>query len=177
MNAKHPDKRVIVRKLVSVSAVALLCETLAVSWIYKHGGLTPLNATSVMIATMTGMVTVLCYSVFGPVANEPPSRAGARSSADGTGGVESETIYVIESLKESWGLSNAEAEVTVYAVKGFSNKEISELRGASIATVKKQLGSVYRKSGLANRFQLIAHVNDEEMSLIHGAATPETVAS
>lgn len=68
---------------------------------------------------------------------------------------------VLKDLRETWGLSAAETEVAVFAVKGFSNKEISELRGSEVATVKKQLSSVYRKTGLENRFQLISHVNEE----------------
>ncbi|MDN5785912.1 helix-turn-helix transcriptional regulator [Pseudorhodobacter sp.] len=60
-----------------------------------------------------------------------------------------------------WGLSQAEADVAIFVVKGFSNSEIAEMRGCAIATVKSQLGRIYHKSGLDSRYQLIAFVTDE----------------
>lgn len=66
-----------------------------------------------------------------------------------------------------WGLSQAEADVAIFVVKGFSNAEIAEMRGCAIATVKTQLGRIYHKSGLASRYQLIAFVTDEVCSMAH----------
>lgn len=63
-----------------------------------------------------------------------------------------------------WGLSQAEADVAIFVVKGFSNSEIAEMRGCAIATVKTQLGRIYHKSGLESRYQLIAFVTDEVCS-------------
>ncbi|KIN71546.1 helix-turn-helix transcriptional regulator [Sulfitobacter guttiformis] len=65
----------------------------------------------------------------------------------------------------TWGLSQAEADVAIFVVKGFSNGEIAEMRGCAIATVKTQLGRIYQKSGLASRYQLIAFVTDEVCSM------------
>jgi len=70
-----------------------------------------------------------------------------------------------------WGLSQAEADVAIFAVKGFSNTEIAEMRGSAIATVKSQLGRIYQKSGLESRYQLIAFVTDEVCGM---AAKPDT---
>ncbi|MZR12202.1 helix-turn-helix transcriptional regulator [Maritimibacter sp. DP07] len=55
-----------------------------------------------------------------------------------------------------WGLSPAEEEVALFALKGFSNQEIAELRGKSEATVKTQMNAVFRKAGVNNRSQLMA---------------------
>lgn len=61
----------------------------------------------------------------------------------------------------TWGLSQAEADVAIFVVKGFSNSEIAEMRGCAIATVKTLLGRIYHKSGFDSRYQLIAFVTDE----------------
>ncbi len=54
-----------------------------------------------------------------------------------------------------WGLTPAEADVAMFAVKGFSNQEIAELRGKSIGTIKAQSNSVFRKAGVSGRAQLV----------------------
>ena len=56
----------------------------------------------------------------------------------------------------------------IYAIKGFSNAEIGELRGTSAATVKSQMNAIYRKTGFSNRQQLIAFMVEE---LLHGAGS------
>ena len=61
----------------------------------------------------------------------------------------------------TWGLSQAEADVAIFVVKGFSNSEIAKMHGCAIATVKTQLGRIYHKSGFDSRYQLIAFVTDE----------------
>lgn len=68
---------------------------------------------------------------------------------------------VIQQCARSWGLSKAEGEVASLAAKGFSNSEIAEMRGSSVPTVNTQLGSIYQKSQLDSRYQLIAFVTDE----------------
>lgn len=67
-------------------------------------------------------------------------------------------------LFEDWGLSASEADVAIYAMKGFSNAEVAALRGTSASTVKSQLNAVYRKSGMSNRQQLIAFLVEELLS-------------
>lgn len=67
-------------------------------------------------------------------------------------------------LFEDWSLSPSEEAVAVYAMKGFSNAEVAKLRGTSAATIKSQLNAVYRKSGFANRQQLISFLVEELLS-------------
>ena len=62
----------------------------------------------------------------------------------------------IDQQFSSWGLSEAEKEVTLLALKGMSTKEISSARNTSEKTVSQQLGSVYQKSGLHGRQELTA---------------------
>ena len=54
--------------------------------------------------------------------------------------------------------------MTTYVMKGFSNAEVAELRGTTAATVKSQLNSIYRKSGCANRQQLISFLVEDMLS-------------
>lgn len=71
-----------------------------------------------------------------------------------------------------WGLSQAEADVAIFVVKGFSNSEIAAMRGCAITTVKTQLGRIYQKSGFESRYQLIAFVTDEVCAMANEAEAP-----
>lgn len=55
-----------------------------------------------------------------------------------------------------WSLSAAESEVALFLLKGFSHKEIAELRRTSERTAREQARAVYRKSGLPGRPSLSA---------------------
>jgi DNA-binding NarL/FixJ family response regulator len=63
---------------------------------------------------------------------------------------------VIEAYFERWGLTGAEANVALLAIKGFEVTEIAELRGAAASTVRVQLAKVYAKAKVANRTQLLS---------------------
>lgn len=66
----------------------------------------------------------------------------------------------VENQFDKWGLIPAEAEVALFALKGFSNQEIAGLRGKSEATIKTQINAVFRKAGIQNRAQLMAQFMD-----------------
>lgn len=78
---------------------------------------------------------------------------------------------IVARTAPEWNLSQAEADVAIFVAKGFSNSEIAQMRGCAIATVKSQLGSIYRKSGLGSRYQLIAFVTDEVCAMAKGSET------
>lgn len=61
----------------------------------------------------------------------------------------------------SWDLSQSEQSVAILAMKGFSNAEVADMRGTSVSTIKSQMNSIYKKSGLANRQQLISFLVEE----------------
>lgn len=71
-------------------------------------------------------------------------------------------------LFRDWDLSRSEEEIAIYAIKGFSNAEIGAFRGTTAATVKSQMNAIYRKTGFANRQQLIAFMVEE---LLEGAGS------
>lgn len=55
-----------------------------------------------------------------------------------------------------WGLTAAEADVALFALKGFDTAGIAELRGAAHGTVRAQLAQVYAKAGVSSRAGLVA---------------------
>ncbi|MEW5424655.1 helix-turn-helix transcriptional regulator [Amorphus sp. 3PC139-8] len=57
---------------------------------------------------------------------------------------------------ERWGLTPAESEVALLAIKGFDTGEIAEIRGAAGGTVRAQLARIYAKADVANRTQLLS---------------------
>jgi putative tricarboxylic transport membrane protein len=62
----------------------------------------------------------------------------------------------IEREFKRWMLTDAERDIGWLLLKGFSFKEIATLRDRSERTVRQQAGSIYAKSGLANRSELAA---------------------
>lgn len=65
---------------------------------------------------------------------------------------------------DGWGLTTAEADVAAFTIKGFSIAEIARLRGSAEGTVKSQLNSIYRKSGLSGRGQLVSLLIEDLLS-------------
>lgn len=62
-----------------------------------------------------------------------------------------------------WGLTRAEADVALFAIKGLSTAEIAALRGTSEGTVKAQANAIYRKAGVSGRSQLLSLFIDDLM--------------
>ncbi|MBL0211512.1 MAG: helix-turn-helix transcriptional regulator [Holophagaceae bacterium] len=70
---------------------------------------------------------------------------------------------------ERWNLSHAEREVALLLLKGFSTRDIAELRSTSERTVRQQAQDVYRKAGLAGRAELSAFfLEDLLLPTTHG---------
>jgi len=66
-----------------------------------------------------------------------------------------------------WGLTVAERDVALFAIKGLSTLEIASLRGTAEGTVKAQTNAIYRKAGVNGRPQLLSlfieDLMDDEM--------------
>ena len=76
-----------------------------------------------------------------------------------------------------WGLTPAERDVALFAIKGMSTAQIAELRATSEGTVKAQTNAIYRKAGVTGRSQLLALFIEELMedqSPMALAALPHT---
>ncbi|MGA0540081.1 helix-turn-helix transcriptional regulator [Neotabrizicola sp. VNH66] len=55
-----------------------------------------------------------------------------------------------------WGLTAAERDVALFAIKGLSTAEIAAVRQTSEGTVKAQTAAIYRKAGVSGRPQLLS---------------------
>jgi DNA-binding CsgD family transcriptional regulator len=58
---------------------------------------------------------------------------------------------------KQWTLTEAEAGVAWFVLKGLSHKEIATLRGTSEATVRQQAHAAYEKAGLKGRAAFCAY--------------------
>lgn len=63
---------------------------------------------------------------------------------------------VVEDSFDDWGLTPAERDVALFAIKGLSTQEIAALRATSEGTVKAQTNAIYRKAGVSGRSQLLS---------------------
>lgn len=55
-----------------------------------------------------------------------------------------------------WGLTGAESDVALFALKGCDVAEIAQLRGAAQGTVRAQLSQVYAKAGVTSQAGLVS---------------------
>ena len=62
---------------------------------------------------------------------------------------------------DEWGLTRAERDVALFALKGLSLQEMARLRDASEGTIKSQTNAIYRKSGVSGRPQLLALIIED----------------
>ena len=66
-----------------------------------------------------------------------------------------EFAKILERQFDAWELTEAERNVAILAIKGFSVAEMADLRRTKVGTVKAQCASVYRKAGVSGRLQLL----------------------
>lgn len=55
-----------------------------------------------------------------------------------------------------WGLTPAEADVALFALKGCDIAGIARLRGAATGTVRSQLSQIYAKAGVTSQAMMIS---------------------
>ena len=65
-------------------------------------------------------------------------------------------MELLEERFADWGLTPAERDVALFALKGMSLQEIAGLRETSEGTVKAQTNAIYRKAGVSGRPQLLS---------------------
>ena len=70
-------------------------------------------------------------------------------------------MELLEDRFEGWGLTPAERDVALFAIKGMSTAEIAALRETSEGTVKAQTNAIYRKAGVSGRSQLLSLFIDD----------------
>ena len=72
----------------------------------------------------------------------------ARATIQAASGAMAELIALRFS---EWGLTHAEADVAMLALKGFETEEIAKLRHAALGTVRAQLARIYAKADVKSR--------------------------
>jgi DNA-binding CsgD family transcriptional regulator len=72
--------------------------------------------------------------------------------------IDAKRIFGEEITKQfsSWSLTESEAEVALFSLKGLSAKEIANLRNVSEKTVRNQLTRIYKKSGTTSKLSFVA---------------------
>lgn len=70
---------------------------------------------------------------------------------------------VMDERFAEWGLTPAERDVALFAIKGLSLQDIASLRNVSEGTIKAQTNAIYRKAGVTGRTQLLSVFIDELM--------------
>lgn len=63
---------------------------------------------------------------------------------------------LLENAFKDWGLTPAERDVALFAIKGLSTQDIAGFRQTSEGTVKAQTAAIYRKAGVSGRSQLLS---------------------
>lgn len=87
---------------------------------------------------------------------------------------------LLEERFAEWGLTAAERDVALFAIKGLSTADIARLRSTGEGTVKAQTNAIYRKAGVSGRPQLLSLFIDDLMrddGAIRPMPAPQAVAS
>jgi len=63
---------------------------------------------------------------------------------------------VINDQFKFWNFTKAETEIAWLILKGFSYPDIANLRSVSEKTINQQAGSIFRKSNVKNRHELVS---------------------
>jgi len=74
---------------------------------------------------------------------------------------------------DAWGLTAAEQDVALFAIKGLNTAEIAALRQTSEGTVKAQTNAIYRKAGVTGRPQLLSLFIDDLLDDTSFASTTQ----
>ena len=74
--------------------------------------------------------------------------------------------HAIDQQFDRWNLSPAEREVALLLVKGFSTRDIADLRQTRETTVRQQAQGIYRKAGLEGRAELAAFFLEDMLAPI-----------
>ncbi|EQB30077.1 hypothetical protein M529_21730 [Sphingobium ummariense RL-3] len=80
---------------------------------------------------------------------------------------------VIRAHFAQWGLTAAEADVALFALKGCDVAEIARLRSTAAGTVRAQLARAYAKAGVGSRAALVSLFIED---LLSGVPAPQRSA-
>lgn len=67
---------------------------------------------------------------------------------------------LLEAQYDEWELTASERDIATFTIKGLSIAEIAQMRGSADGTIKAHLNSIYRKSGMSGRHDLLSSLLD-----------------
>ena len=79
---------------------------------------------------------------------------------------------LLDARFDEWGLTLAERDVALFAIKGLTVQEIARLRETSEGTVKAQTAAIYRKAEVSGRPQLLSLFIEDLMGAERGHSAP-----
>jgi DNA-binding CsgD family transcriptional regulator len=150
----------------AVLALQALCAFVFVSQIVVSVlglPIAPLNWQIFELIEIGAAVGLMLGVVLGAVAVRQASARSARAE-EALRAASGAFMEVLEERFDEWGLTPAERDVALFAIKGMSTQEIAELRQTSEGTVKAQTNAIYRKAGVSGRPQLLSLFIDELMN-------------
>ena len=115
------------------------------------------------------LMGLLLGSVMGTIALRKSLARTARVEAQ-LRAASGEFHELLEERFLDWGLTPAERDVALFAIKGMSLQDIATLRATSEGTVKAQTNAIYRKAGVTGRPQLLSLFIED---LMEGGARPQ----
>lgn len=116
-----------------------------------HGVITPHLVIEGLVAVALGAGLAFGTVALRRTLEQMKAQAAALQAARGA------LSEVIAAQFAAWGLTPAEHDVALLALKGLDVAEIASLRGAAPGTVRAQLSRVYAKAGVTGRAQFAAH--------------------
>ncbi|MEO1985637.1 MAG: helix-turn-helix transcriptional regulator [Martelella sp.] len=128
----------------------------------------PVNAESI-IEALTAFVLVLGIFMAGWQLRLTLERMAAQGRALDI--ARGDFVRIIETQFDVWGLTAAEREVGMLALKGLDLAEIARLRGSAQGTVRAQMTRIYAKAGVSGRAQFAAWFVEELLG--DGISPPE----
>lgn len=100
---------------------------------------------------LVGILAVLFGSVGYVLARRRRATPDASAAVSGPAGTTS-----AQTLKQHYGLTDAELQVLEALARGLSNAQIAEIRHVSVNTVKTQISGLYEKLGVSSRVQAVS---------------------
>ncbi len=133
-------------------------------------GSQPLSWQIVELIEIGAAVGLLLGVLLGGLALRESSRR-TRRAEEALRRASSAFMEVLEERFTDWGLTPAERDVALFAIKGMSTQEIARLRDTSEGTVKAQTNAIYRKAGVNGRPQLLSLFIEDLMDQDRGDDT------
>jgi DNA-binding CsgD family transcriptional regulator len=163
-----------------ILAVVLVQSVCAAFFLYNIAvsvlGLTPLNWSAHEAIEIGAALGLILGSLLGAVALRRSQARTAQAEAQ-LRRASAAFMDVMAQRFDAWGLTPAERDVALFAIKGLSTADIAGLRSTSEGTVKAQTNAIYRKAGVSGRPQLLSlfieDLMDDAMALPATAPNPK----